>query len=494
MRNRQAVWLVTLVLLLGLVLAACAPQPAAQPAQPEAPAGVAPGAEETTAEEPTAQEPAAEAPAPTGEKVKVDIFVGLGTGTDPDQIAAQEALAEKFNAEHENIEIEFVIVPNEESNERLVAMISGGEPPGLVGPGGVDVAASYFDLWEDVTPFIEAENFDTSDYYGAAVDLYQYPEKTVGLPLGMFPSFLFYNKDLFDAAGADYPTTDYADTSWNFDALRDLAMELTLDANGNNAKSPDFDPGDIVQYGFDDSWIDLRGFLTFFDPPGKGRPVSDDYKTSLVNSDEYKYGMEWLNNAIWADHFMADSAAQEGYYAVAGDPLGSELTAMFYSHTWFMPEGLVELPFEYDFAPAPFNQKGTRVARIHADTFYIPRDFEHKDASWEVLKWLTSEENIVDVCLVYGCLPARQSVQDEYTEKMMERYGDHNYDVIYNAIDYLDNPHHESWIPDVDRFNDVLGSEIFDRVYTEQIEDVDALMEEANASTQAILDDYWANQ
>ena len=61
------------------------------------------------------------------EKVKVRIFVGLGTGTDPDQIAGQEAIADKFNATHDDIEIEFMIVPNEEANERLVAMMSGVE-------------------------------------------------------------------------------------------------------------------------------------------------------------------------------------------------------------------------------------------------------------------------------------------------------------------------------------------------------------------------------
>ncbi|MCK7467097.1 MAG: hypothetical protein MZU91_02375 [Desulfosudis oleivorans] len=31
------------------------------------------------------------------EKAKVVIFVGFGTGTDPDQVAAQDALAKKFN-------------------------------------------------------------------------------------------------------------------------------------------------------------------------------------------------------------------------------------------------------------------------------------------------------------------------------------------------------------------------------------------------------------
>ena len=466
------------MIVLGLTLAGCAAAPQAEEASDSGETGAAQEA----------------APAGDGEKVKVDIFVGLGTGTDPDQVAEQEALAERFNSTHDDIEIEFVIVPNDESNERLIAMVSGGAAPGLVGPGGVDVAAGYFDMWEDVRPYIEAEGFDTSDFYGAAVDLYNYPEKTVGLPLGMFPSFIFYNKDHFDAAGLDYPTTDYGDASWDLNALREMAMELTLDENGNNANSPDFDPDAIVQWGFDDSWTDLRGFMTLFDPPGVGRPISDDMKTALVNSDEYKFGLDWLNKAIWEDHYMADYTGQEALNALSGDPFGGGQASMFHSHTWFMPEGLVDLPFEYGFAVVPFNQKGTRVARIHADTFYIPETAENKDASWEVLKWLTSEENIIDVCLVYGCLPARQSVQDDYTEQLIERYGENDYDVIFGSVDYLDNPHHESFLPNYGRVNDTLQAEIYDRVYTEPIEDTDAVLEETNATVQSALDEYWADQ
>ncbi len=484
MQNNKTTWLVILIVLMSLALAACGGT-VATTVQDAAESAVSDAGE------------AAEAVAPevmAGEKVKVDIFVGLGTGTDPDQVDAQNALAERFNSTHDDIEIEFVIVPNDESTERLLAQVSGGNPPGLVGPGGVDVAASFFDLWEDVQPWIDAENFDTSDFYGAAVDLYQFPEKTVGLPLGMFPSFIFYNKDAFDAAGLDYPTTDYNDTSWDVDALREVAMQLTLDENGNNAMSPDFDPNNIVQWGFDDSWTDLRGAMTRFDPPGAGRPTNEDMTVALVNSDEYKYGMDWLNKAVWVDHFMADATGQESLNAASGDPFGGGQAAMFHSHTWFMPEGLIDLPFDYGFAATPFSQKGTRIARTHADTFYIPKSFEHKEASWEVLKWLTAEENIIEVCLVYGCLPSRQSVADEYTAQMAARYGDNDYDVIYNAIDYLDSPHHESWMPEVDRVGDILASDLFDAVLTSEIPDTDATLDEVNAQIQAIFDEYWASQ
>ena len=186
--NRGSIRLViSLLLLVSSLLPACGPKPA---------------------EAPAAEEPAAEAPpAEAVEVAKVVIFIGMGTGTDPDQIAAQEALQDEFNSTHDDIKVEFLIVPHEEAGERYLAMLAGGNAPQLVGPNGVSTIAEFFDTWADITPYIEAENFDMSDFYGPAVSLNEYPEKNTGLPLGLYPSFIVYNEDLFDAAGLDYPTT-----------------------------------------------------------------------------------------------------------------------------------------------------------------------------------------------------------------------------------------------------------------------------------------------
>lgn len=451
------------------------------------------GAAEPVAEEPAMEEPAAEEPAAPAEKAKVVIFIGMGTGTDPDQIAAQETLQEQFNSSRDDIELEFLIVPHEEAGERFLAMLAGGNAPQLVGPNGISTVAEFFDTWADVTPFIEADNLDLSDFYGPAVTLNQYPDRTVGLPLGLFPSFLFYNQDLFDAAGLDYPTHDYNDTSWTMDKLREMAMELTLDVNGNNANSPDFDAENIAQWGYDDSWTDGRGWLTRFGAENVGRPTTPDYKTAVANSEEWVYGMQWLSDGIWVDHFIPDYAGQEAYYAVGGDPFGGGLVAMFLSHTWFFPEGLVDLPFDYDLAPEPFNQKGTRIARIHADTFTIPKEAENKEAAWEVLKWLTAPEQIVDVCLIYGCIPARQSVTAEFEAALAERFPGMDYDVVFESINYLDNPNHESYVPQWGRVADAMNNAL-DQIYSGVETDAQVVLDQANDEIQSSLDEYWSKQ
>lgn len=488
MHPKKTIPFALLIVLLSLFMAACGGGAAEPATQEPAPTDSSSGEATAPTEESQLAEPA------SGDKKKVMIFVGFGTGTDPDQVAAQDELAARFNESHDDIEVEFLIVPVEEARERFLAMVSGGNAPQLVGPHGISTIANFKELWEDVTPYIEAENYDMSDFYGPATTLNKYPDLNAGLPLGLYPSFIFYNKDAFDAAGLSYPPSDYSDTSWDIDTLRDMALQLTVDENGNTPAMGDaFDPGAIKQWGYADTWTDFRGQLTMFGAPDVGRPTTEDYKTAVVNSDEWLYGAQWIHDGVFKDHFIPDAAGQGAIDAETGDPFGGGHVAIWNSHTWYMSEGLNDLPFEYDVAPLFFNQNGERISRIHADLFTMPKNAENKDAAWEVMKWLVAPEQIVDVCKVYGCLPARQSSQEDYLAYLQERYPGINYDVIFDAIDYLDDPNHESWVPEWGKVNDALNN-TQSIIYTDAEADIPAIMETANQDVQGILDEYWANQ
>jgi len=431
------------------------------------------------------------APAAPAEKVKVVIFVGMGTGTDPDQVEAQKKLAVKYNTTHDKIEIEFLIVPHDEYATRYLAMLSGGNAPQLVGPNGVSSVAEFFDTWEDITSYIKADNLDLSDFYGPAVELNTYPDKNTGLPLGLYPSFLFYNKDLFDAQGMDYPPHDFNDKSWTMVALREMAMRLTVDKNGKNATDPDFDAANIVQYGYDDSWDGMRGTMADWGAEDVGRPTSADYKTATADNPEWNQGLQWISDGIWVDHFIGGADVQAARDSAGTDPFGPGTTGMFYSHTWYMPEGLHDLSFAADVAPIPFNPKGNRIARIDSDNFTIPKDAKNKQEAWEVMKWLTSPEIIVEVCQIYGCIPARKSVQSVYLEQLKTDYPGIDYDVIFKSIDYLDKPNNEEWIPEWGKIEDALNNGL-SLVYSGTEKDTKKVLTNADAEVQKILDEYWA--
>jgi multiple sugar transport system substrate-binding protein len=477
---KRLLLLFNIVLIGSIVIAACG-TPTAEVSSPVAPAITSEPSTVTT-----------EAPVASGEKVHVTIFVGLGTGTDPAQIESENALAEKFNSTHDNIVLEFLIVPYEQARERLLAMISGGTAPQLLGPMGIETTAQFLNSLEDLSPYIQRDNYDTTDFYGPAVSLNTYEGKNIGLPLGLYPSYIFFNKNAFDAAGVAYPTQDYNDKTWTIDKLREVAMQVTLDANAKNATSPDFDPTNITQYGFDNSWDSLRGWEVLWAPVNMGRPTSADYKTAIVNDPDWVTGLQWYSDAIWKDHLMPDSAAISGLDPANGDPFAVNGLAMWMSNSWYMSESLNELTFKWDLAPAPFNPKGERIAQVDADGFGIPKDAKNKDEAWEVLKWLLEPDNNLELCRIYGCMPARKSTESAYKASLAEIYPDINLDIIFEAATYLDVPNHESWVPDFATINEALANAQSQILTAGEDHDAKSVLDTTNVEVQKILDAYWS--
>jgi multiple sugar transport system substrate-binding protein len=76
---------------------------------------------------------------------------------------------------------------------------------------------------------------------------------------------------------------------------------------------------------------------------------------------------------------------------------------------------------------------------------------------------------------------------------MKERYPGIDYDVIFTAIDYLDDPNHESWVPEWGKVNDALNN-AQTTIYTEAELDIANLMNITNEDMQKILDGYWAGK
>jgi multiple sugar transport system substrate-binding protein len=474
MKAQKPFYLLSVVIALSMILAAC-------------------GTLTTT---PTTSGPTK---APSG-KAKVVLFVGMSTGTTPEQTAAEDAMAAEFNATHPNIEMSYVYVPYEQAKQRFLTMLASGDPPQLACPVGNEGISANFDTWADITPFIKQDNYDLSDFPSGLVDLQRYSGKLFGLPLGLFPSMIFYNKDIFDAAGIAYPPTDFNDKTWTMAKLRDIAMQLTLDKNGKNATDPAFNPGNdgenVVQWGYDDSYdgSDLAGTLTMWDSANKGRPTTADYKTSVVNSPEWTYGFTWLSDGVWKDHFIAPMAVTGPRDSAGTLPFIDGKTAMFYGHTWWSAEALPDLKIPYGVAPLPFNNKGTRLERLDADTCAMPSAAANKAETWEVLKWLYEPAQLIRYAKIMGYIPARTSLRDQYKTEILDvNYPGLDSSVLFGALNYPDVPNHESYIPEYSQIRSILANAYTALYSGTNKDDPTALLNSTNAEVQAALDKYWAS-
>lgn len=452
--------LMTLVGVAALAVAACSGSAATQaPSASTAPSTAAATPAASATAEPTPLVTAApisqDEPGPNGGQV-VRWFVGLGAGGQPQQIAAQTQFVNDFNNSQKDVYISLEMYDNKVAGNILKTQIAAGNAPDIIGPVGVEGLNLFMDQLADLQPMIDSTGYDMSKYPAALKDFFKIGKNgaTIGVPFGTYPSFLWYNKKAFDEAKLPYPPTKagdlYQGKPWDMAAVRDLAMKLTVDKNGNDATSPNFDPANIVQWGFDSQWADnsptaetaLFGASSFLASDGKTAQIPDSLRT----------GIHWFNDGVWKDHFIPNQNQINSDLLAKGNEFQSGNLAMNEIHTWYTccvnpaapAKPIVGDNFGWAVAPA-YNGKTT--AKLHADTFSMLKTSKHPDAAFKALSALAQSG---ELATIYGAMPADPSQQQAWKDSVQKAYPKANLDwsVPTQMLANPDIPNHQAWVPD----------------------------------------------
>lgn len=420
-----------------------------------APGTEAPGTEAPGTEAPATEAPATEAPAPSGDAVQVRWFVGLGTGGNPEQIEAQEAVVEAFNASNESIELVLEIVQNDVAYDTLSTQIASGNAPDIIGPVGIRGAHAFNGRWLDLQPLVDSSGYDLAQWNQEQVDVWRTEEGLVGLPFGVFPSMMFYNKALFDEAGLPYPPAefgqDYDGQPWNMDTIREIGQFLTVDVNGNDATSADFDPDNIIQFGYVDQWSEPQRFATMF---GAGSMTNADGTPNVP--DEWRDAFKWYYDGIWTDSFIPNAEYEGSDILAAGNPFDSGNVAMAHTHLWYTC-CLTGVGEDWDLAVVP-EYNGVQTAGLHADVFRILNTTDHPEEAFEVLTYLIGEAG-PDLLGAYGAMPALEALQGDFFAGQDAVYPQGvNWQVAVASLEYPDIPSHEQDMPNFLKAQDRWGA------------------------------------
>ena len=426
--------------ILALVLAACG----GQTGQSEDPGSSNP---------PASDEPVA------GEPVEIRWFCCLGAGDDPAQVEVEQAVADAFNESQDGIHVTLEVVEYEEAFNQLNLQLNSPNPPDVVGPAGISGAEGFHGQWLDLQPLVDSTGYDLSQFAEGAVDFYRSDEFGLeGLPFAIFPSMLYYQRDMFDEADLEYPPHAYGDpyvldgeeVTWNFDTLRELALRLTVDENGNDATSADFDPEAIVQWGYEPQYQDMRAQGSYW---GSGTLVADDGTTAEV-PEHWQDAWKWFYDGVWTDHFIMNEAQQQDpTIGATGNPFQSGNVAMALSHLWYTccatavdeDGNFVDDP-NWDIAAVPENN-GTVTSNFNADTFRILEASNHPDEAFTFLTYLLGEAS-GELLQLYGGLPGRAEDQDAFFAGLDERWTqDVDWQVAVDGIPFADNPSFEGFMP-----------------------------------------------
>ncbi len=397
-------------------------------------------------------------PVAAQEPVTITWFVGLGTGTNSEQIEVQNQVVADFNAMHDDIELVINIgASNETSRDTLSTLIAAGTPPDIVGPVGVAGSNSFADQWATNIDQLAADaGFDTSVFDPALIDLYRTPEGTLsGLPFAVYPAVTYYNIDLFDEAGLNYPPAEFGapyvmpdgtEVAWDYDTVAEIAKILTVDANGNDATMDGFDPAAVEQYGVNFQWARMRLIWTNLQP-------SDQYYNAETNSisvpEEWTQATQWYWDRIWVDHTAPNATASASEVlqpsGFASGNLGMAVVPLWYTCCLDNSVG----NFTWNIAPVPASFDGEQHVAMDADTFRLVAASAHPAEAFEVLQYLVTEAAPA-LASVYGAFPALPAAQPTWVETISARYPmGVSWDVAAASLAYS-NPgpmHHESNVP-----------------------------------------------
>ena len=136
------------------------------------------------------------------EPVPIRWFIGLVTGSTPEEFDPREVFVDSFSTQHSEIELTVDIVDHEAASDTLKTLIAAGNPPDIVGPVGVRGSNEFVDSFLNLVRYLDS--YDMSDFSEGAIVGWTVPGAgLLGLPIGVYPSALYINRDLFDEAGLD---------------------------------------------------------------------------------------------------------------------------------------------------------------------------------------------------------------------------------------------------------------------------------------------------
>lgn len=244
--------------------------------------------EETTTEEGTTEEGTEEGGEAAG-KLAADTTETLTYCSWNDtQKQQNQATIDAFNKYYPNINIELSYSSWNEYWNKLEAAASSGNLTDLI-TQHTNCIAMYVNngFMADLTDLADyGFDFSYDNHPEGVKKLYRFDDKMWAVPKDIDCIVLVYNKDMFDAAGVEYPTD-----SWTWDDLEAAAEKMT-----------DKDAG---KYGFAARNDQQGGYASFlYQIPGGGI-LTEDGKSAAVDTDASIEAMTW-----WLDMYAKYSPTQ----------------------------------------------------------------------------------------------------------------------------------------------------------------------------------------
>ena len=291
------------------------------------------------------------------------VKVRFASWDEAEDVDAQQATVDKFNAEHDDIEVTLEAYGGE-FDTKISAGMGSNDMPDVMYMWNYP---AYAQGLEPLDSYIEKEGEDyKKNFYDTLWNYNSYDGSTYGIPIGFTTHALFYNKDIFKEAGVGEPTND-----WTWDDVKAAAKTITEKCDGKKGFSFQMkpDPYDYEMY----LWSNGTAYVN----------DAGELEGNL-NSDKAK------------EVFKMFQEMEKDEYAVATEKSGTDEfrsgnTAMYVYGSWSI-NTLKEDGVNFGVVNIPSFGTQPSVSILSSSGISMSKDSKNKEAAWEFIKFWTSEE------------------------------------------------------------------------------------------------------
>lgn len=303
------------------------------------------------------------------QKVTVTYMTWETTATN----ALLDSAMQKFMQQNPNIIVQRIPSPNSDYGQKLSSLVVAKKLPDLFWAGN-DTEQQYGQqgLLYDYSSVASqsSSSFSLSQYAPSSIENWKNNGHLYGLPSLMNTYGVWYNADMFQAAGLPLPKA-----GWTYQEMLHDAQVLTQ-KSGNN----------VTRYGL---WLppDDPFSLGDYSVSAGGQPFEDKIinATKVTADPKFVEGTKLFvdavkNGYVTPPNYPSDNATQA--FATGKIP-------MLYFGQWLAPSFIQAKPsFGYGFAPLPI--VSTPVQPYDAVGISSPSYIQHPDAVWKVMQFLGS--------------------------------------------------------------------------------------------------------
>ncbi len=308
----------------------------------------------------------------TGQTKKVKIQLACFGANWEDKLYTDSYIPE-FEDKNPNIEVEFIHL--DDFVARYTTMAAGGQLPDVMRQvtGLMPIFMSK-GTNAPLDEYIEKDKFDLSDFAAGALKPCTRDNKIYAIPQDTNVAGLFYNPEMFKAAGLDEP-----DDNYTLEQMMADAKVLTKEIGGKVERY-----GVVVAY---NGW----NFLPFLLAQGGNLWTEDRQKCALGEESAIsalEYWRELMD--VGCAPYPADmgSTGAEVYFQTGK-------AAMLIDGTWMAPTLTQNAP-DLKFKVTSFPKGVIKTSRSQSAVFGIAENSNNKDAAWELIKFLTSKEALTE--------------------------------------------------------------------------------------------------